>query len=98
VARRAPRSLGYELKRVIPFSSESAYSKAILKGAPDLLKDAAGLHLELSLAPLYEGQCINDEMIADLKAQGFEMWDLSPEHVDSNSARMLQGNATFFRN
>jgi FkbM family methyltransferase len=69
----------------------------VLKGAGELLKRAVGLHLELSLVPLYEGQCKYDEMIAELKRNGFEMWGVGPELVDPQSGRLLQINATFFR-
>lgn len=73
------------------------FEREVLKGAPELLKKAIGLHLELSLVPLYENQCMYDEMIAEMKALGFEMWGFNPEFVDSGSGRMLQSNATFFR-
>jgi FkbM family methyltransferase len=73
------------------------FEREVLRGAQGLLKSAAGLLLELSLAPLYDGQCDYNELISELKAQGFDMWDISSELVDPRSGRMLQANATFFR-
>lgn len=70
----------------------------VLRGARELLKTASGLHLELSLIPLYQGQCAYDEIIVELKGCGFEMWCISPEMIDPRSGRVLQVNATFFRN
>lgn len=73
------------------------YEQQVLKGATELLKTAAGAQLELSLVPLYEGQVLYDEIIASLKALGFELWDFTPAFVDSKSGRILQGDGTFFR-
>jgi FkbM family methyltransferase len=74
------------------------FEQEVLDGAPDLLKTAVGLYLELSLVPLYEGQCSYEEMIVALKSRGFEMWNIVPELIDHRNGRLLQVNATFFRN
>jgi FkbM family methyltransferase len=73
------------------------YEDRVLQGGHDLLEKAIGVQLELSLVPLYEGQCLYDEMIARLKSLGFELWGISPEFIDSTNARVLQIDATFFR-
>jgi FkbM family methyltransferase len=74
------------------------FEAQVLKGAPELLQRAVGLHMELSLIPLYEGQCIYDEMIGQLKALGFELWGVMPGFTDPQNGRLLQVDATFFRN
>lgn len=73
------------------------YEAQVLRGASDLLQKVVGLHLELSFVPLYEEQCIYDALISQLKALGFEMWDIVPNFIDARSGRLLQADATFFR-
>lgn len=73
------------------------YEDRVLEGAPKLLARAVGLQLELSLVPLYEGQRLYDEMIAQLKALDFVLWSMTPAFVDPKSGRLLQIDATFFR-
>jgi hypothetical protein len=73
------------------------FETQVLQGAPISLQKAVGLHVELSLLPLYDGQCLYDEMIARLKALGFDLWDILPGFTDPRSGRLLQADATFFR-
>lgn len=73
------------------------YEDRVLQGAPNLLARAVGLQLELSLVPLYEGQCLYDEMIAQLKALDFILWGMTPAFIDPKNGRLLQIDATFFR-
>lgn len=73
------------------------YEAQVLKGASHLLEKAVGVHLELSFIPLYDGQCMYDELIGQLKALGFEMWDIMPNFLDTQSGRLLQADATFFQ-
>jgi len=73
------------------------YEDHVLQGAPNLLAKAIGVQLELSLVPLYDGQCLYDEMIAQLKALGFELWSVNPMFFDPETKRLLQVDATFFR-
>ncbi len=73
------------------------FESQVLKGAPQLLEKAVGVHLELSFVPLYEGQSKYDGLISQLEGMGFEMWDILPNFVDPESSRLLQADATFFR-
>ncbi len=73
------------------------FERQVLQGAAGLMKQATGLQLELSLVPLYENQSLYDELIATLKARGFELWDFTTDFVDATTGRVLQGNGTFFR-
>lgn len=68
-----------------------------LSGAQGVLDQVVGIQLELSLVPLYEGQCLYDDMMDRVKQLGFELWGISPAFVDAKSGRMLQVDATFFR-
>jgi FkbM family methyltransferase len=73
------------------------YESEVLKGAQELIDKAAGLHLELSLVPLYQGQVLYEEMIDMVKAAGFEMWAFTPGFMDPHTGRLLQADGTFFR-
>jgi FkbM family methyltransferase len=73
------------------------FESEVLKGAPEMLKKAVGLNLEISFVPLYEGQPLFEEMFARIRTLGFEAWDFKPAFVDYKSGRLLQADVTFFR-
>ena len=74
------------------------FEMPVLMGAGHVLDRVCGLQLELSLAPLYEGQVLYREMIAWLSDKGFELWNVMPVFVDQRTGRMLQMDGVFFRN
>jgi FkbM family methyltransferase len=74
------------------------YEMPVLLGAGTLLDRACGLQLELSLAPLYDGQILYRELIDWLGEKGFELWSVMPGFVQKSSGRMLQMDGVFFRN
>jgi len=73
------------------------YEDRVLLGATGLFDRLVGLQLELSLVPLYKGQCLFEEMVEQVKANGFELWGMTQGFVNSQSGRLLQVDATFFR-
>ena len=73
------------------------YEEYVLNGAKKLMNQVIGLQLELSLVPLYEGQCLFDEMIKKLEKEGFEIWGISAVFSDPNTAKLLQVDVTFYR-
>jgi FkbM family methyltransferase len=73
------------------------YEDRVLSGATELLDKTIGVQLEMSLIPLYEGQCLFPEMIDGLKSKGFELWAIWQSFVDENNGRLLQVDGTFFR-
>jgi len=73
------------------------YEHFVLEGAEKTLKRVAGIQLELSLIPLYEGQILYDDLVDKMKILGFSMWDISTELTDPKSGRLLQVDAVFFR-
>jgi len=73
------------------------YEDRVLNGAEKLLERAVGLQLELSLIPLYNNQKLFDEMTAQLKGIGFEIWSINPVFSDAHTGRQLQVDVTFFR-
>jgi FkbM family methyltransferase len=73
------------------------YEDRVLQGAQALLKRTTGLQLELSLVPLYAGQRQFDDLLAELKGAGFELWNLTPAFIDPAHGRLLQVDATLFQ-
>jgi FkbM family methyltransferase len=73
------------------------YEDRVLDGANALLGRACGVQLELSLVPLYEGQASREALMARMEAAGFSVWSLWPGFFDPVNGRLLQFDATFFR-
>ena len=73
------------------------YEWQVLEGAEETLKLACGLHLELSLVPLYGGQRLWRDIIERLDLEGFDIWNINKGFTDSRNGRVLQIDATFFR-
>jgi FkbM family methyltransferase len=69
----------------------------VLQGAEQLLDRVAGIQIELSLVPLYDGEHLFHPMLHDLEERGYEMWSLIPGFVDPGTGRLLQVDAIFFR-
>jgi FkbM family methyltransferase len=72
------------------------YEDRVLDGAAGILPRVAGIHLELSVVPLYAGQALFPEMLDRLRGLGFELcaW---PAFVEPDGARLLQVDSTIFR-
>lgn len=89
----------YLSPETIPFIKidTQGYEDRVLDGATNLLARAKGVQLELSLVPLYEGQQLHDLLCDRLRTLGFSIWGISPGFFDTVSGRMLQYDATFFR-
>lgn len=73
------------------------YEDRVLDGATEILSEARGLQLELSLVPLYQGQKLFDDLVERLHMLGFSIWAIWPGFCDPHTGRMLQVDATFFR-
>jgi FkbM family methyltransferase len=73
------------------------FESEVLRGAAQVLSQCSGVQLELSLVPLYAGQALIFELWQQMNDSGFELWSMSPNFIDPESARMLQVDATFFR-
>jgi FkbM family methyltransferase len=73
------------------------FEAEVLKGAKQTLSRVRGLQLELSLVPLYSGQVLLPELMAEITSLGFELWASCPAFCDARSGRLLQVDATFFR-
>ncbi|MEQ9485199.1 FkbM family methyltransferase [Coleofasciculus sp. F4-SAH-05] len=73
------------------------YENDVLEGAKEIIPKLKGIHLELSLVPLYDGQILFDEMLDKLKNMGFSLYNLYPGFRDYRTGRLLQVMGTFFR-
>jgi hypothetical protein len=66
------------------------YETRVLAGARQSLERVQCLHLEMSLAPLYEGEPVMCEMLARLEGMGFYLVGLEPRMWDRDTGRLLQ--------
>ena len=73
------------------------YESKVLDGATATLQAAIGVQLELSMVPLYQQQALYDDLIERVRSLGFAIWAIWPALFDPDSGRMLQADATFFR-
>ena len=73
------------------------YEANVLAGAVNLLPNTLGLQMEISLAPLYQGQATFSEILATMSRSGFEIYGFVPGFVDPSSGRMLQIDGVFFK-
>ena len=73
------------------------YEQQVLDGATELLKSLRGVQLEMSLAPLYEGQADFVGLIDQMQKSGFDIWALNPGFANRETGRLLQADGTFFR-
>jgi FkbM family methyltransferase len=73
------------------------FERPVLDGAATTLDRFAAVRSEMSLVPLYEGQALFPQLLAELSARGFELWQLEPGFVEPSSGRLLQLDGVFFR-
>jgi FkbM family methyltransferase len=69
----------------------------VLQGAGQFLSRVAGIQIELSLVPLYDGEHLFHPMLQDLEARGYDLWSVVPGFVDPATSRLLQLDAILFR-
>ena len=73
------------------------FESKVLEGASEFLARVAGIQLELSFLPLYEGERLFHPMLNELEDMGYVMWGMSPAFSDPSTGRVLQIDAVFFR-
>jgi FkbM family methyltransferase len=73
------------------------YEAEALAGAARLLERLAGIQLEMSLVPLYEGARDFRGLLDDLAALGFEPYLLLAGYFERKLARQLQVDGVFMR-
>lgn len=73
------------------------YEAAVLDGAAATLPRLAGLQVELSLTPLYEGESDWRALVDRIEAAGFALSFVLPGYYDRHLKRMLQFDGVFMQ-
>jgi len=71
--------------------------QAVLDGAAKTLPMLAGLQVELSLTPLYEGEAGWRALVERIEGAGFALGFVLPGYYDRHLKRMLQFDGVFMR-
>ena len=98
--RRLDEAAGCYLRpddRVFLKVDTQGYEAEVLAGAGGLLQRLAGIELEMSLVPLYEGERAFRATLDDLAALGFEPYLFLPGYFERKLARQLQVDGVFMR-
>ncbi|MDP9054664.1 MAG: FkbM family methyltransferase [Acidobacteriota bacterium] len=73
------------------------YEEPVLRGAANSLRQVYLVECELSLVPLYEGQCLFLDMVDKLAVLGFSPVHFEPAFVDEATGYCLQIDGIFAR-
>jgi hypothetical protein len=92
IPRRLPLA-----KRIFVKSDTQGYEREVVAGLSGVLDRIAGLQLELSLVPLYEGEMLLLDMCEQMAQRGFQIIALEPGFSERNTGRLLQVDTIFFR-
>ena len=84
--------------RVFMKIDTQGFERQVLDGALQTLRQAWGVHCEMSIVELYEGQQLWKEMLLRLEGDGFGLWSIQEGFTDERDGRSLQFDATLFRN
>ncbi len=74
------------------------FEDRVLDGASEILKNIIGIQVELSFVQLYSGQILYNEMVDKLNKLGYNLWAYYPVFINSETGKLLQVDAIFFRN
>lgn len=83
--------------RVLVKLDVQGYEQQILKGARHTLDKLAGLQVEMSLSPLYEGQPLIEDMLPFLRDAGFVPYEFWNGYLDEDTGAVLELDGIFFR-
>jgi len=92
----APEYIGAS-SRVLLKADTQGYEVYVVEGARGILSRVRVLQLELSLAPLYDGEIGFFDMVQKLKGMDYELFSLIPAFTDARNGRMLALDAIFIR-
>lgn len=73
------------------------YERQVIAGAAHSLRSIAGVQLEISLTPLYEGEGMLVEMLRMMEEHGYALELIKPVVFEPTSHRLLQIDCSFFR-
>jgi FkbM family methyltransferase len=84
-------------KNVLVKIDTQGFEEKVLNGSVNSISKIKGLFLEMSLVNLYEGQVLFKDLYERIVANGFSMFGIQPAFVNKETGRVLQVDATFFR-
>jgi len=84
-------------KSILVKIDTQGYEWQVLDGASNLIKNAKGVLIEMSLVHLYEGQMLWKDIMGRLEQEGFVLWALQPAFIDPHNGRTMQLDGLFFR-
>jgi FkbM family methyltransferase len=73
------------------------FERFVLAGAQAVLPRVLGMQLEMSLVPLYRGEALYTDLIAEMNGRGFQLMSLEPVFRDPRSGQLLAVDGVFFR-
>jgi len=73
------------------------FEEKVLKGASGIMDRIKGLHIELSLVPLYKDEPVLTDMLESIGSLGFNAYDMEPGFRDQQSGRLLQADVLFLK-
>lgn len=73
------------------------YEAEVLRGAEKSLERIDTIQVEMSLAPLYAGQALFDDLYADLRSKGYVLMGIENNFGDARTGRLLQIDGIFHR-
>ena len=74
------------------------YDRKVIEGCSESLKRIVGFQLELSLAPLYEGETLMPEMVDLMRSYGYVLLHLEGGHRNYQTGELLQVEGIFYKN
>lgn len=73
------------------------FTKKVLEGGQQSLETIRELQVEMSLAPLYEGEPLMGELVSFLQSRWLTPIFVFPEFIDNQTGQQLQVNGLFFQ-
>jgi hypothetical protein len=69
----------------------------VIQGAEKSLERILGIHLEMSLVPLYRDEPLLGELVTYLNGKGYTLVYIEPEFCNPETGQQLQVNGLFLR-
>lgn len=73
------------------------FSMKVLQGAEKSIDRIMGIHLEMSLVPLYRDEPLLGELATFLHVKGYSLVNIEPEYYNKETGQQLQVNGLFVR-
>lgn len=73
------------------------FEKQVLEGAQESLKQVSGIHLEMSLVPLYKGDTSFENMNSYLNSLGYHLCSIEMEFDNPDTHKLLQIDGIYYK-